>query len=193
MSMSSASLMQVDWSRLPAPEDDGAAAHLAGAPLPAVALEATDGTTVRLSELRGRTVLYVYPLTGRPDRALPGGWEDIPGARGCTPQACAFRDHFSQLRQAGVANVFGLSVQDAAYQREAADRLHLPFALLSDAKYEFASGMRLPTFDVAGITLLRRLTMIIEDRRVMKVFYPVFPPDQNAADVLRWLRDNHPA
>ena len=120
-------LLAVDWSKIPAPEDDGAARHLAGMSLPDIALPATDGSTVNLSALRGRTVVYAYPRTGQPGAALPTGWDDIPGARGCTPQSCAFRDHFADLKSADVSHVFGLSTQDNAYQTEAAERLHLPF------------------------------------------------------------------
>jgi peroxiredoxin len=174
---------------LPVPTDDGAAAHLPGLRLPSVSLPATDGGTVDLSSLPGRTVVYIYPRTGRPDQEVPAGWNEIPGARGCTPQSCAFRDHYAELRALG-ARVFGLSTQDTAYQREAVDRLHLPFPLLSDEQLAFAAALRLPTFQVdslPGQTLLKRLTLILRDGRIEHVFYPVFPPDQNAADVLAWL------
>ena len=182
-----ASLQDVDWSALPAPQDDGAAAHLAGIALPALALPATDGTAVDLSAPSGLTVVYAYPRTGRPDQALPEGWDAIPGARGCTPQSCAFRDHHAELTAAGAARVFGLSTQDTAYQREAAERLRLPFPLLSDGDLALATALRLPTFEAAGATLLKRLTLIIEAGRIATAFYPVFPPDRNAADVLAWL------
>jgi peroxiredoxin len=172
---------------LPVPVDDGACAHLAGMRLPQIALTATDGSSVDLSRLAGRTVLYCYPRTGRPDREMPQGWNGIPGARGCTPQSCAFRDHYAELRHAGAAQVFGLSTQDSPYQCEAAARLHLPFALLSDEKLDFARALRLPTFEVAGMTLIRRLTLIARDGAIEQVFYPVFPPDRNAADVLAFL------
>ena len=147
---------------------------------------ATTGHRVDLSSLPGRTVVYCYPRTGRPDREPPAGWNQIPGARGCTPQSCAFRDHHRQLEALGV-RVFGLSAQDTEYQREAVERLHLPFPLLSDADLEFASAMRLPTFDVQSMRLLKRLTLIIRDGLVEHVFYPVFPPDQNAQQVVAWL------
>lgn len=180
-------LHEVDWSRLPAPEDDGAASHLAGLKLPSAALPATDGTTVDLSSLPGCTVVYAYPMTGRPDRDLPAGWDMIPGARGCTPQSCAFRDHLAELREAGADHVFGLSVQDTAYQAEAADRLHLPFSLLSDAEYRLAGALRLPVMEVDGVRLLKRITLVCRDGEIRKVFYPVFPPDRNVRDVLEWL------
>lgn len=176
-----------DWSLVPAPEDDGAAEHLAGMALPAVPLPASDGTAVELARLAGRTVVYAYPRTGRPGVPNPAGWDLIPGARGCTPQSCAFRDHFAELRALGVAHVFGLSTQDTAYQAEAARRLHLPFPLLSDARGALSRALRLPTFEVEGTVLLRRVTLVIDDGRITRVFYPVFPPDRNAADVVAWL------
>jgi len=172
---------------LPVPQDDGACAHLAGMTLPPVALPSTGGRVVDLSRLAGTTVVYVYPRTGRPDQELPTGWNAIPGARGCTPQSCAFRDHFEELKRAGAAHVYGLSTQDTAYQREAVARLHLPFELLSDAGLELARALNLPTFEVDGMTLIRRLTLIARDGAIEKIFYPVFPPDRNASDVLAWL------
>jgi peroxiredoxin len=177
-----------DWSTIPAPEDDGAANHLAGMRLPSLALLATDGCSIDLSTLAGRVVVYAYPRTGVPDTANPTGWDDIPGARGCTPQSCAFRDHHAELKAVGVAAVFGLSTQDTTYQREVADRLHLPFPLLSDEQLRLTRAIGLPTFRVEGMELLKRLTLIIRDGTVEKVFYPVFPPDRNAGDVLGWLR-----
>jgi peroxiredoxin len=176
-----------DWSQIPAPQDDGGAKHLAGARVPALSLSATNGSSVDLSKLAGRTVVYAYPRTGQPGVANPTGWDMIPGARGCSPQSCAFRDHFADLKRLGVANVFGLSTQDSAYQKEAADRLHLPFPLLSDDKLALARALRLPTFEVDGMTLLKRVTLVLDDGKITKVFYPVFPPDQNAAQVVEWL------
>jgi peroxiredoxin len=173
---------------IPAPKDDGAALHLTGVKLPDLPLPATRGGAFNLSIIGGRTVLYIYPRTGVPGVELPPGWDDIPGARGCTPQSCGFRDHFAELKQLGVAHVFGLSTQDTAYQREAAERLHLPFPVLSDAELTFARALRLPTFAVAGMTLLRRMALVVDDGVIGKVFYPVFPPDRNAADVVAWLR-----
>lgn len=183
-----ASLSAVDWSKLPAPEDDGAAAHLTGAKVPDISLAATDGSAVSLALLPGRSVVYVYPLTGRPGAALPDGWDEIPGARGCTPQSCAFRDHYGALLASGADRVFGLSTQDTDYQREAAGRLHLPYPLLSDAALRLTTALRLPVMLISGNTLLKRMALIIDDGVIVQVFYPVFPPDRNAADVLEWLR-----
>jgi peroxiredoxin len=157
--------------------------------LPSVSLTSTSDEHIDLSALAGITVVYCYPLTGRPDRALPQGWDEIPGARGCTPQSCAFRDHHAELRDLG-SRVFGLSTQDSAYQREAAERLNLPFRLLSDDKLEFVGALGLPTFEAEGMTLVKRLTMIIEDGEILKVFYPVFPPGRNAEEVIGWLSDH---
>jgi peroxiredoxin len=177
---------------LPVPQDDGAARHLAGMRLPAIALPATDGGEVDLARLAGRTVVYIYPRTGKPGVALPDGWDAIPGARGCTPQSCSFRDHFAELRSLGVAHLFGLSTQDTGYQREAVDRLHLPFAILSDAGLQLTGALALPTFMVTGMTLLKRMVLVIDDGVVAKVFYPVFPPDASAAAVVTWLRSSRP-
>jgi len=182
--------MDVDWSALPSPVDDGGARHLTGATLPDVELTATDGASVSLARLRGRTVVFVYPMTGRPGEALPEGWDQIPGARGCTPQTCAFRDLYSELKQAGAAHVYGFSTQDTAYQQELAERLHLPFPLLSDSDLEFSRAVRLPLMTVEGMTLAKRLALIIDDGIVRHTFYPVFPPDRNAGDVLSWLQSN---
>jgi peroxiredoxin len=176
-----------DWSSIPKPADDGAASHLAGMRIPSFALPATDGTIVDISMLPGRVVVYAYPRTGIPGVENPPGWDLIPGARGCTPQTCAFRDHFEELKALGVNRIFGLSSQDTAYQREAAERLHLPFPILSDEHLRFTRAMRLPTFETNGLTLLKRLTMVINDGKIEHVFYPVFPPDRNASDVIAWL------
>ena len=175
---------------LPVPQDDGACKHLTGMQLPPLALHSTRGRKVDLSSLKGTIVIYIYPRTGRPDRELPTGWNAIPGARGCTPQSCAFRDHYQELKTLGVAELFGLSTQDNAYQREAAARLHLPFELLSDGKLEFAHALKLPTFEVDGMKLIKRITLIMRDGTIRKVFYPVFPPDKNADDVSEWLSTN---
>ena len=172
---------------LPAPQDDGAARHLAGLKLPSLPLTATDGAQVDLSKLSGRTVVYIYPRTGVPGRQMPEGWDAIPGARGCTPQSCGFRDHFAELKRLGVAQLFGLSTQDSAYQNEAVTRLHLPFPILSDATFALTRAIRLPTFVVEGVTLLKRMALVIDDGVITKVFYPVFPPDQSAAEVVAWL------
>lgn len=187
-------LMNVDWSKIPAPVDDGAARHLPGLSVPDIALTATDGTSVSLAKIPGRVVVFAYPRTGQPGQpSLVDGWDDIPGARGCTPQTCAFRDLHKVMIAAGVDRVFGLSTQDTAYQHEAAERLHLPFPLLADNKLALAKAMRLPTMEVAGETLIKRLALVIDDARVTKVFYPVFPPDRNAGDVLAWLEQNRRA
>jgi peroxiredoxin len=175
---------------IPVPQDDGAARHLAGARLPNLALPATGGPAVNLSKLKGRTVLYIYPRTGVPGVDAPPGWDDIPGARGCTPQSCGFRDHFAELKALGVAHVYGLSTQDTGYQREAAERLHLPFAILSDADLDFARSLHLPLFMTSGMTLLKRMALVIDDGVIAKVFYPVFPPDKNAEEVIAWLRSS---
>jgi peroxiredoxin len=173
---------------IPAPRDDGAARHLPGLKWPDVALAATSGPPVNLSRLKGRTIVYIYPRTGVPGVDAPPGWDDIPGARGCTPQACGFRDHFAALKALGVAHVFGLSSQVTAYQREAAQRLHLPFPILSDAALKLAGALKLPTFAVAGMTLYKRMVLVIDDGAITKAFYPVFPPDKNAEEVAAWLR-----
>ena len=176
---------------LPVPQDDGACNHLVGMPLPNVALLATDGSMVNLSQLPGRLVIYCYPMTGQPNVPLPEGWDQIPGARGCTPQSCAFRDHYQEL-QALNANVFGLSVQSTEYQREMATRLHLPFQVLSDEQYQFQKALNLPTFVAAGMTLLKRVTLISHQGRIEAVHYPIFPSDSDPAWVLDYLRINKP-
>jgi peroxiredoxin len=175
---------------LPVPVDDGACDHLLGIHMPSVALPSTAGRVVDLASLAGRTVVYCYPRTGRPEQEPPSGWNDIPGARGCTPQSCAFRDQYQTIQRLGT-EVFGLSTQDTAYQREAVARLHLPFELLSDAELAFARALRLPTFEVEAMTLIKRLTLIIWAGRIEKVFYPVFPPDKNAEEVIEWLSLHH--
>jgi peroxiredoxin len=174
---------------LPAPVDDGAAAHLPGRAMPPLSLPSTDGREIALSELGpGRTVLYVYPRTGQPGAALPDGWDEIPGARGCTPEACGFRDHHAELLAAGAGGVYGLSSQDTGYQREVVERLHLPFPMISDEKLRLAGELGLPTFTIGGMTLYRRLTMIVAHGRIEHVFYPIFPPDEHAQQVVDWLR-----
>ena len=179
-----------DWSTLPTPRDDGAADHLSGRVLPPVALPATGGDRVRLDRLLGRTILYLYPFTGMPGRALPEGWDDIPGARGCTPQTCAFRDHFADLRAAGARHVHGVSTQSAAAQAEVVARLALPYRLLSDEGLALAHALGLPTLQVEGRVMLKRMAIVVDDAVITAVFYPVFPPDRNAGDVLAWLRAN---
>jgi peroxiredoxin len=172
---------------LPVPVDDGGAAHLPGATLPPLSLPSTSGGEVDLAEAaEGTLVVYCYPRTGRPGEPLPPGWDEIPGARGCTPQSCAFRDRFADLRALG-AVVLGLSAQPLDDQVEFAERVHLPYPVLSDPALRFADALRLPTFDVAGMRLYRRLTFVAREARIAKVFYPVFPPDRNASEVLSWL------
>jgi peroxiredoxin len=189
--MNQKNLLEVDWSKIPAPADDGAAEHLKGKTIPKVSLVATDDTSVTLSELPGRIVVFAYPRTGEPGKiSIVDDWDMIPGARGCTPQTCAFRDLFAELKAAGAAHVFGLSTQSNAYQAEMAARLHLPFPVLSDEKLVLTGALDLPTMEVAGLTLIKRLALIIDDARITQVFYPVFPPDRNAGDVLAWLKDN---
>ncbi len=177
---------------LPAPVDDGAADHLPGLRLPALALRSTRGGEADLATVAAAAstlVLYVYPRTGTPGQPSPDGWDAIPGARGCTPQSCAFRDHHAELRTLG-ADVLGLSAQPAAEQAEFAAREHLPFALLSDPELRLAEALRVPTFEADGMRLYKRITLIAgADGAIAKVFYPVFPPDRNAADVLVWLRE----
>ena len=158
--------------------------------MPAITLPSTSGTLVNLGALTApRTVIFCYPMTGKPGTPLPDGWDAIPGARGCTPQTTAFRDHFQELAAFG-ADVFGLSTQTTDYQREMAERLHLPFPVLSDAEFKFCDALRLPTFEVAGMRLVKRLTLVVRDGAIETVFYPVFPSDQNAAQVLHWLKAN---
>lgn len=172
---------------LPAPQDDGAADHLPGTPMPHIELPSTTGRDVALDQLGpGRTVLYIYPLSGQPGVELPDGWNTIPGARGCTPEACGFRDHYAELRAAGVA-VYGLSSQDTDYQAELAGRLGLPFPILSDPAHKLADALDLPTFSAGGQRLYKRLTLVVTDGRIERVFYPIFPPDQHAGEVLDWL------
>lgn len=175
---------------LPVPEDDGAAAHLLGLTMPHLGVTATGGEIVRLEALGvGRTVIYVYPLTGRPGVDLPDGWDSIPGARGCTTEACTFRDHYRGLLAAGAGRVYGLSSQDTNYQSEVVERLHLPFPMLSDPSLEVARSLDLPTFEADGLNLYKRLTLVVHDGKVEHVFYPVFPPNEHAEQVLTWLQD----
>lgn len=177
---------------LPVPEDDGASDHLTGMRLPSVGLKSTAGDTIDLSVLPRRTVVYCYPLTGRPDADLPQGWDEIPGARGCTPQACAFRDHHADLQGLG-ADVYGLSTQDTPYQKEASERLHLPFELLSDEDLVLTKALSLPTMEIEDMLLLKRLTLVARDGQIEKVFYPVFPPHEHAGEVMNWLSQNNPS
>ena len=171
---------------LPIPVDDGACNHLLGMNIPSVPLGSTAGKIVDLANLTERTIVYCYPRTGQPDREPPQGWNEIPGARGCTPQSCAFKDRYQELQALGV-QVYGLSTQDTAYQREAVERLHLPFELLSDENLDFTNALRLPIFEIESMQLIKRLTLIISNGQIEKVFYPVFPPDKDAEAVISWL------
>jgi len=178
-------------SDLPVPVDDGACRHLAGMQVPAITLVSTTNRRVNMAnQARERTVVYGYPRTGRPGQPIPKGWDEIPGARGCTPETCSFRDHYKRLRELQV-HVFGLSTQTTEYQQEVVQRLHLPFEMLSDADFAFTNALRLPTFEFAGVRLLKRLTLIMAAGRIEKVFYPVFPPDKHAEEVVGWLA-SHP-
>ena len=189
--MNQKNLLEVDWSTIPAPVDDGGADHLRGIAVPPVSLRGTNDTSVVLSELVGRVVVFAYPRTGEPGKiALVDNWDTIPGARGCTPQTCAFRDLFAELKAAGARHVFGLSTQSNDYQTEMAGRLHLPFPVLSDHDLELAKALNLPTMEAGGETLLKRMALILDDAVITHVFYPVFPPDRNAGDVLAWLKAN---
>ncbi len=173
---------------LPVPEDDGAADHLAGHAAPDLTLPSTGGESVTLDQLgAGRTIIYIYPLTGRPGADLPAGWDNIPGARGCTTEACDFRDHHRELLDAGASRVFGLSSQNRDYQREVTERLGLPFEMLSDTELALAQALSLPTFQAGGMTLFKRLTLVIRDGRIEHAFYPIFPPNEHAQQVLSWL------
>lgn len=177
-------------ANLPKPFDDGACKHLTGLSLPALNLPSTSGRLISLRELQKlRTVIYCYPMTGVPGKSLPDGWDDIPGARGCTPESYGFRDRYSEIIELG-SDVFGLSTQSTEYQREMAQRLHLPFEVLSDAEFKFCDALGLPTFQVDQMRLLRRLTLVIRRRVIETVFYPVYPPDEHANQVIHWLRQN---
>jgi peroxiredoxin len=174
---------------LPVPVDDGAADHLSGISIPSLALPSTRGGAEDLRELAGALLIaYVYPRTGVPGKPLPAGWDEIPGARGCTPQSCAYRDSLEEFAQLG-ATVVGVSAQTPEEQREFSARQHIPFSLLSDRSLRLAESLRLPTFEVEGMRLYRRLTFVAEAGRIVRAFYPVFPPDRNAAEVLAWLRE----
>lgn len=184
--------MHADFSQLPAdlpvPQDDGAADHLAGMALPEIRLPSTLGGPIDLAKVtEGILVAYVYPRTGKPGEPLPAGWDDIPGARGCTPQSCAYRDSLAEFSSLG-ATVVGISAQSPEEQAEFVEREHIPFALLSDSGLGLAEALRLPTFEAGGMTLYKRLALVAETGKITKVFYPVFPPDRNAAEVLTWLR-----
>ena len=172
---------------LPMPHDDGAAAHLVGMTLPNISLMATNGRKINLSAVKSWLVIYCYPMTGQPNVALPEGWDQIPGARGCTPQSCSFRDHYQELQDLG-AEVIGLSVQSTEYQQEMVNRLHLPFPVVSDMNYQLQTALKLPTFVAAGMTLLKRVTLIAHDGLIKAIHYPIFPSDSDPAWVINYLK-----
>ena len=172
---------------LPIPKDDGATAHLKGMRLPSVSLLATNGLSIDIGAMQGWLVIYCYPMTGQPNVALPDGWDQIPGARGCTPQSCSFRDHYQELQNLG-AEVIGLSVQTTEYQKEMVERLHLPFPVVSDANYQFQKALNMPTFVAAGMTLLKRATLIAHNGVIKAVHYPIFPSDSDPAWVINYLQ-----
>lgn len=176
-------------SNLPIPVDDGACNHLQGLFLPSLMLPSTQNRSVDLSKILGYIVIYCYPMTGLPGTLLPDKWDEIPGARGCTPQSCAFRDHHQEMRELKM-QVFGLSTQKTEYQIEAANRLHLPFELLSDSDLNFSKALNLPMFEIEGKQLIKRITLVAEAGKIIKVFYPVFPPNKNPEDVIDWFRNN---
>lgn len=174
---------------LPAPADDGACNHLLNLPVPSVSLISTSENTIDVAAVKGTVVIFIYPMNGHPDSPPIPGWNEIPGARGCTPQSCSFRDYFSQLKKFGVTT-FGLSAQPLAEQQEAHSRLKLPFELLNDTKLEFTNSLRLPTFEYNSTTFIKRITLVLKDGVIRKVFYPVFPPDKNVIEVINWLNEN---
>jgi peroxiredoxin len=186
--MNQSNLLKPDWSKIPAPQLDTSLEHLDNFIIPEIKLSSTSGDEIDLSKLIGLTIIYVYPMTGQPNVALPEGWNEIPGARGCTPQSCSFRDNFSELKKLNIKNIFGLSSQTTKYQKEMSERLHLPYPILSDEKLVFANALKLPTFKVDNMSLIKRITLIINNNKIIKYFYPVFPPDQNVNDVIFWLR-----
>lgn len=169
------------------PQDDGACSHLTGSAMPSVSMSDTSGHSVDVASLSGPTILFCYPRTGAPGETITDDWNAIPGARGCTPQACSFRDELTELQKLGVKNIFGVSTQDTPYQAEAKERLRLPYELLSDENLTFAKALKLPTFEWQGKTLIKRLALAVEDAKIIHVFYPVFPPDTNAKEVAKWL------
>ena len=188
--MNQSNLLKPDWSKIPAPELDVSLEHLNNFISPEIKLLSTSGDEIDLSKLNGLSIIYVYPMTGQPNIALPKGWDEIPGARGCTPQSCSFRDNFSELKKLNIENIFGLSSQTTKYQKEMSERLHLPYPILSDEKLLFANALKLPTFKVDNMNLIKRITLITNNNKIIKYFYPVFPPDQNVNDVIFWLKES---
>jgi peroxiredoxin len=177
---------------LPVPVNDGECDHLLGMDIPDLSLPSTDGCDINIGSITpSRYIIYCYPLTGNPASSLPCNWDKIPGARGCTPQAVTFKLNYQSIRDTGF-NIYGLSTQSPDYQKEFADRMELPFSLLSDEKFEFCNALKLPMFEVDGVSakLVKRLTLIVSDKKIIKVFYPIFPPTENANNVLSWLQEN---
>ena len=185
--MNQKNLSNVDWSKIPAPKGEENLSHLNNYTIKQVKLKSTDDKLVELSEIKGLTIIYIYPMTGQPDKPLPDNWDNIPGARGCTPQSCSFRDNFSQLKKLNVDNIFGLSTQNNQYQKEMVKRLSLPYQVLSDEKLEFAKQLNLPVFEVENMKLIKRITLILNNNMIIKYFYPIFPPDKNVEEVIKFL------
>jgi len=186
--MNQSNLLKPDWSKIPAPKLDVSLEYLNNFIIPEIKLQSTSGDEIDLSKLIGLTIIYVYPMTGQPNVALPQGWDEIPGARGCTPQSCSFRDNFSELKNLNIKNIFGLSSQTTKYQKEMSERLHLPYSILSDEKLIFTNALKLPTFKIDNMNLIKRITLILNNNKIIKYFYPVFPPDQNVNEVISWLK-----
>jgi peroxiredoxin len=180
-------LSSLDWSKMPVPNGDEDLSHLLEYKIKQIVLKSTNNQLVNLSEIKGLSVIYIYPMTGQPNKPLPNDWDNIPGARGCTPQSCSFRDNFSNLKKLNIDNFFGLSTQTTEYQKEMVERLHLPFSVLSDEKLEFAKQLNLPVFEVENMKLIKRITLILNDNMIIKYFYPIFPPDKNVEEVIKFL------
>ena len=185
--MNQNNLSAPDWSKIPAPKEDEDLSHLLKYKIKSVLLKSTNNQSIDLSKIKGLSIIYIYPMTGQPNIPLPENWDNIPGARGCTPQSCSFRDNFSILKKLNVNNIFGLSTQTTEYQKEMTERLHLPFPVLSDEKLEFAKQLNLPIFEVENMKLIKRITLILKDNEIIKYFYPIFPPDKNVEQVIQFL------
>ena len=185
--MNQNNLTAPDWSKIPVPNEDEDLSHLLKYKIKSVLLKSTNNQSIDLSKIKGLSIIYIYPMTGQPNKPLPENWDNIPGARGCTPQSCSFRDNFSILKKLNVNNIFGLSTQTTEYQKEMTERLHLPFPVLSDKKLEFAKQLNLPIFEVENMKLIKRITLILKDNEIIKYFYPIFPPDKNVEQVIQFL------
>ena len=186
--MNQKNLTNVDWSKIPEPKGDENLNHLNNYIIEPIKLKSTNDKLVELSEFKGLTIIYIYPMTGQPDKPLPDNWDNIPGARGCTPQSCSFRDNFHELKKLNISNIFGLSSQTSEYQKEMTQRLKLPYEVLSDEKLEFTKQLNLPTFEVGEMKLIKRITLILDNNKIIKFFYPVFPPDKNVDEVIAYLK-----